>query len=128
MEAVSRRFRIADTTFHSTSTRPIKKYSPITLGISTTTRHVKSSNRRPYPKSTLTPFSQCVIVIFDVYLFSSISSPPGPPITETITYATAAFADSASSFRAYANHPFGFYALTPEGPLEQWFCSRFTTH
>ena len=43
MEAVSRRFKIAATTFHITSTRPIPRYSFFPLIIRTTAYHMASS-------------------------------------------------------------------------------------
>ena len=131
MEAASRRFRIAATTFHTTSTRPIPRYSPFPFGIRTTTCQMASSASCLSLKSSLTRdtnFYRCVIALVSVSLFSSVFSLLVPLITAIATSDAVAFAATAFSFRASSNHSFRFSVLILEGPLEWWFLSLFIAH
>ena len=127
METVHPRFKISATTFHTTSTSPMLRYSPFPLGISTTACHMISSTRRPSPKFAFTrstTFYQCVISSISISLFSSFSSPPGPQTDATAHSTTSAFVAATPSFRASSIHPLRWSILIPEGPPERWFLSR----
>ena len=120
MEAVSQGFQIAATTFHTTSTRPMPRYYPLPLEISTTYCHMASSVIRPSPKSALTSantLSQYVISSVYIALLSYVSSPLVPPIAATAPYADFDFATATSSLRASSIHTLKCSALILEGPL-----------
>ena len=126
MEAVSRRLRIAATTFHTTSTRPIPWYSPPPLEIRTTTCHVNFSAILPSPKYTLagaTTFYQLISTLsVPASISASVPSSSGTHVASTV------FTSVASAFCASSSHPFRCSACIPEGPLERLFRSLRTTH
>ena len=102
MEDLSRRYKIAATTFHITSTSPIHRYYCLPFGIITTACHVASSANPPSQNAVCissTRFSQC-----------------GPP------YSTSVFPYPFSAARISlldaASHPFRCLAHIPDVPTD----------
>ena len=100
MEAMSRRCKIATTTFHITSTSPIPWYYCRPFGVITTACHIASSASSPSRNAV------CMLSM----RFSQCGSPYSP------SFAPSPFSAAHFYLLDAASHPFRCLGCIPEGP------------